>query len=57
MKRRVLTRKLEEAGFVLLRRGNSHDVYARGRDREEVPRHREINEVLAKRILKRWGLE
>ena len=56
MKRRDLVKKLEKAGFVLDRHGSSHDVYIRGSDEEEIPRHREINELLAKAILKKWGL-
>jgi mRNA interferase HicA len=54
MKRRDLVAKLEEAGCVLLRHGAKHDIYhspKNGRS-EPVPRHREINEFLAKKILK-----
>lgn len=56
MKRRDLVKKLEKAGFVLDRHGSSLDVYKRGSDEEEIPRHREISELLAKAILKKWGL-
>ena len=35
----------------------SHDVYKRGCDEEQIPRHKEINEMLAKAILKKWGIE
>ena len=56
MKRRVLIKKLTCAGFVFDRHGSDHDVYKRGHDEEEIPRHREINEKLAKAILKKWGL-
>ena len=57
MKQRELIKKLENAGFQLSRHGHDHDVYKRGNDKEEIPRHREINERLAKEILKRWGLK
>lgn len=57
MKRRDLIRKLEKAGFEFKRDGGNHDVYVRGSDTEEVPRHREINEITAKKILKRWGIK
>lgn len=57
MKRRDLIKKLEDAGFKFERDGGSHDVYRRGSDEETVPRHREINEITAKKILKRWGLK
>ena len=57
MKQRALIKKLEKAGFEFERHGGDHDVYRRGQDREEIPRHREINEKLAKAILKKWGLK
>ncbi|MBR6390633.1 MAG: type II toxin-antitoxin system HicA family toxin [Lachnospiraceae bacterium] len=56
MKRRILIRKLVKAGFILERHGSDHDVYKRGTDKEEIPRHREINELLAKDILRKWGI-
>ncbi|MDA3950778.1 MAG: type II toxin-antitoxin system HicA family toxin [Spirochaeta sp.] len=54
MKRRDLVKQLEVAGCVLIRHGGKHDWYrnpATGMS-QPVPRHREINEILAKRILK-----
>ncbi len=57
MKRRDLIKKLKIAGFELERNGSNHDIYKRGDDEETVPRHREINEITAKKILKKWGLE
>ena len=56
MKQRDLIRKLESVGFRFVRHGNNHDIYMRGNDKEEIPRHREINERLAKVILRKWGL-
>lgn len=56
MKQRDFIKKLEEGGFVFERHGSNHDVYMRGTEREEVPRHKEINEKLAKAVLKRRGL-
>lgn len=56
MKRQDLIKKLESVGFVFERHGGSHDIYSRGKDREQIPRHKEINELLAKAILKKWGL-
>lgn len=38
------------ADFVFERHGNNHDVYVRGTEGEEVPRHKEINGKLAKAI-------
>lgn len=56
MKQRDLVKKLESAGFVFERHGGNHDVYVRGLDEEQVPRHKEINERLAKAIIRKWGL-
>lgn len=56
MKQRDLVKKLELAGFKFERHGGNHDVYVRGSDVEQVPRHKEINERLAKAILRKWGL-
>lgn len=56
MKRRVLIKKLERAGFVFRRHGGNHDIYIRGRDLEQIPRHKEINERLANEILRKWGI-
>ena len=55
MKRLDLVRRLEEMGCTLLRHGGRHDIYHNPRTgrSEPVPRHREINEVLAKRIIRR----
>jgi mRNA interferase HicA len=55
MKRRVLERKLREMGWKLQRHGGKHDVWgnAEGSFAEYVPRHGEINEKLARAILKR----
>ena len=55
MKRLDLVRRLEEDGCVLLRHGSRHDIYhnpVTGHS-EPLPMHREINEMLAKRILSR----
>ena len=57
MKHRELIKRMEKAGFKLDRHGGNHDVYKRGYDEEQIPRHREINEMLAKAILKKWGIE
>ena len=56
MKQRDLIKKLEKAGFVFERHGGNHDIYKRGKDEEQIPNHREINEWLARAIIKKWGL-
>ncbi|MBM4047323.1 MAG: type II toxin-antitoxin system HicA family toxin [Planctomycetes bacterium] len=54
MKRQELIKRLSEAGCVFLRPGAKHDVYInpRTRKKQAVPRHREIDEHLARHILK-----
>ncbi len=53
LKRREFIKRLEKLGFVFERHGSNHDIYVRGNEREEVPRHKEINERLANAILRR----
>jgi predicted RNA binding protein YcfA (HicA-like mRNA interferase family) len=52
VKRRTLVRHLESHGCELLREGGRHSVYVNRRTRKvsTVPRHREINEHLARKI-------
>jgi mRNA interferase HicA len=54
VKRRDLVRHLEAHGCELLREGGSHSVYVNRGSRKvsTVPRHREIDEHLARRILR-----
>ena len=55
MKRRDLIKKLEAKGYEFAREGQKHTVYKKGNKEEQVPRHREINEITANGILKRAG--
>ncbi|MFU8884474.1 MAG: type II toxin-antitoxin system HicA family toxin [Cyanobacteriota bacterium] len=54
MKRTDLIKDLEQAGCVLLRHGGRHDIFHQPRTgrTQPVPRHREINEILARKILR-----
>jgi len=56
MKRRELIKKLEKKGWYLLRNGSNHDIYTDGERIEPIPRHPDINERLAKSIIKKLGL-
>lgn len=56
MKQRELVKMLESIGFIFERHGGNHDIYRRGSDIEQIPRHKEINEKLARAILRKWGL-
>lgn len=53
MKRSDLIKKLEQNGWYLARKGSNHDIYTNGKRSEPIPRHREINELLAKSIIKK----
>ena len=52
MKRRDFVRHLESHGCELLREGRNHSVYVNRPKRKvsTVPRHRELNEFLARKI-------
>lgn len=56
MKRKDLIKILEKNGWYLKRNGGNHDIYTDGKNLEPIPRHSEINEILAKSILKKYGL-
>ena len=54
MKRKILEKKLRIAGCYLKREGSSHSLWINPKTGvvEAVPRHKEIKEPLAKKILK-----
>ena len=58
MKRRELLKRLAAGGCELVRRGGRHDVYVNPTSgkKQPVPRHTEIDETLAKHILRHLGL-
>lgn len=59
MKRDELVRQLLQAGCILLRHGSRHDIYKNPvtGQKQPVPRHSEIDDVLAKHIKKYLGLK
>ena len=57
MKKRDLEKLLKQNGWRFLRSGANHDVFTNGKEIEQLPRHREINEQLAKAIIKGQGIE
>ena len=59
MKRDDLVRALLAAGCVLQRHGGRHDIYVNPRtgQKQPLPRHREIDDMLAKHIQKFLGLK
>ncbi len=54
MKRKDLIRIIEGFGCVLLRHGAKHDVYHNPTTgmTQPIPRHQEINEALAKKVIR-----
>ena len=54
MRRKELIKKISEAGCFLVRHGKRHDLYKNPLNgkKQPVPRHREIDEDLARHILK-----
>lgn len=57
MKTKDLIKLLELNVWKFKRHGGNHDVYLKGSEREVIVRHREIDEMLAKAIIKRRGLK
>jgi len=54
MKRKELLKILTKNGCILLRNGAKNDIYHNPQKgtTQPIPRHNEINEILAKKILK-----
>lgn len=52
MKKKDVEKKLKKAGWWLARHGGNHDIWTNGELTNQVPRHPEINELLAKSIVK-----
>ena len=57
MKRKDLIKKLTQNGWWFLRHGGKHDIYTNGTNSESISRQTEIDEDLAKAIIKRRGLK
>ncbi len=57
MKRKDLVKLLERNGWWLKREGHDHSIYTNGTANEPISRQTEINEVLAKKIIKRRVLK
>jgi len=57
MKRRDLIKILETDGWWLKREGHNHTIYIDGIHNEPISRQKEIDDVLAKKIIKRRGLK
>ena len=55
IKRRDLVKRLKAAGYESVRNDGNHEIFSDGKQIIPIPRHREINEITAKEILKRAG--
>jgi len=53
LKYRELVKKLNELGWEIVRQGGNHEIFSNGESFLPIPRHKEINELLAKSIIKR----
>lgn len=58
MKRRDLIRQLEREGCELLREGGNHSMYVNPANNQvsAVPRHREVNDFLVRKICRDLGV-
>jgi mRNA interferase HicA len=58
MKRKELLAPLSKHGCVFVREGGRHSVYLNPMTHQTstIPRHREINDILAKKICKDLGI-
>jgi len=55
LKRKDLIKEIEKNGCVFIRHGGKHDWYQNPKSKacQPIPRHKEINERLAKHIIKK----
>ncbi len=58
MKRSELLRQLKKEGCIFLRSGSRHDIYINPKtgQKQPIPRHSEIDDTLAKHIMKYLGI-
>lgn len=57
MKQKDLLKKFYDNGWWLLREGGNHIIITDGINIETIPRHKEVNEQLAKALIRRRGLK
>ena len=55
MKQRDLLKIASQHGFKYVRDGGRHDIYSNGEKEVAIRRHREINEITAKKIIRDMG--
>ena len=57
MKRQILLKLFTDSGWRILREGANHTILTDGKSVEPLPRHKEINEQLAKNLIKKHKLK
>lgn len=57
MKQKDLLKRFFDHGWWVLREGGNHIILTNGTEIEPLPRHKEVNEQLAKSIIKRRRLK
>ena len=57
MKRKDLIKLFAKNGWWMKREGRDHAIYTNGEANEPISRQKEINDILAKKIIKRRGLK
>lgn len=57
MKRRDFEKLFKRNGWWLKREGHDHSIFTNGKDCEPLSRQKEIDDVLAEKIIKRRGLK
>lgn len=57
MKTKELIKLLERNGWKFARHGSGHDIYEKGGRKVAIVRHKETKEILAKAIIKEYGLK
>lgn len=57
MKRQILLKLFTKSGWRILREGSNHTILTNGESVEPLPRHREIDEGLAKDLIKKHNLK
>jgi predicted RNA binding protein YcfA (HicA-like mRNA interferase family) len=57
MKRNLLLKEIRKRGAVFVRHGKKHDIYVNPKTGtiEQVPRHPDIDEILARNIIKHFS--
>ena len=55
MKRGTLVKKLHQAGVIFVKHESKHDLYINPRTgiKDRIPRHPDVNEILARKIIQR----